>query len=45
MKIFFNFLVFILITTNWANSNEVKIFNFTDKELSELEVRKVRSLQ
>ena len=42
MKIFFNFLVFILITTNWANSNEVKIFNFTDKELSELEVRKVR---
>ena len=41
-----NFLIKILIIcfliSNISFANEVKVFNFTEKELSELEVRKVR---
>ena len=42
MKKFFKFLFCILITTGFGHSSEVKVFNFTENELSELNVKKVR---
>ena len=42
MKFFFILFTFALITTGLSHSSEIKIFNFSEKELSELEVRKVR---
>ena len=38
----FKFLIVILITTGLGHTSEVKVFDFTKKELFELEVRKVR---
>ena len=39
------FYIFIFFTLNSAYADKVLIFEFTDKELSELEVRKVRGAQ
>ena len=42
MKNFLIFLFFTLIITGDGLTNEVKVFDFTEKELSELNVKKVR---
>ena len=42
MKNFLIFLFFTLITVGDGLTNEVKVFDFTEKELSELKVKKVR---
>ena len=42
MKFIFNILIGVLIIFEFSNANEVKIFDFTELELSQLEVRKVR---
>ena len=42
MKFIFNILIGVLIIFEFSNANEVKIFEFTELELSQLEVRKVR---
>ena len=41
-KVFFKFLIYILLMSNMAYSSEINVFDFTEKELSELQVRKVR---
>ncbi len=41
LKIFY-FLIISLIFFNSVYAENIKIFEFTEKELSELEVRKVR---
>ena len=38
----FKFIILILFTTGLGNTSEIKVFDFTEKELSELDVRKVR---
>ena len=45
MKITLTSLFCILIMTVFGHSIEIKIFDFTEKELSELEVRKVRGAE
>ena len=42
MKFILNILIGVLIIFELSNANEVKIFEFTELELSQLEVRKVR---
>ena len=42
MKLLINILTICLISINLSLANEVKVFNFTEQELSELEIRKVR---
>ena len=42
MKIILKFLISISIFTNTSFADDVKVFDFTEKELSQLEVRKVR---
>ena len=42
MKFIYNILIGVLIIFEFSNANEVKIFEFTELELSQLEVRKVR---
>ena len=42
MKTVLKILVGILIIVGSSNANEIKVFNFTEKELSQLDVRKVR---
>ena len=42
MKIIVKLSIFILFMCSYGYSNEVKVFEFTEKELSELQVRKVR---
>ena len=42
MKIILKLFIFILFMTSPSYSNEIKVFEFTEKELSELQVRKVR---
>ena len=42
MKIIFKSLISILILANLTYADDVKVFNFTETELSQLEVRKVR---
>ncbi len=42
MKFLLKFLVLIFISTNLLLADELKVFYFTEKELSELQVRKVR---
>ena len=42
MKNIFKFLFFTWITTGLGHTNEVKVFDFTESEFSELNVRKVR---
>ena len=38
----FNLIISILLLTNIAYAENVKVFEFTEKELSELKIRKVR---
>ena len=42
MKLFFKFLFLILSSIAFCSANEIKVFEFTKLELSDLEVRKVR---
>ena len=42
MKIFLNILISSIITINLCLADELKVFDFTEAELSELQVRKVR---
>jgi hypothetical protein len=42
MKLVFKFLATLIITTNTLFAEEIKVFDFTETELSNLEVRKVR---
>ena len=42
MKITFKILVSILIIIGSSNANEIKVFDFTKEELSQLDIRKVR---
>tara|TARA_B100000161_G_C33414423_1_gene352597 strand:+ start:64 stop:714 length:651 start_codon:yes stop_codon:yes gene_type:complete len=42
MKFVFKILLGILIIVGYSNANEIKIFEFNEKELSQLDVRKVR---
>ena len=42
MKFIFKILISTLIIVSTSNANEIKIFDFTEKELSQLNVRKVR---
>ncbi len=42
MKIFFNILIIIIMSVKLSLADELKVFEFTEKELSELQVRKVR---
>ena len=42
MKIILKLSIFIFFMSSYSYSNEVKVFEFTEKELSELQVRKVR---
>ena len=42
MKFILKFLIIILIITVYSNASEIKVFDFTEKELSQLDVRKVR---
>ena len=42
MKLLINILIISLLLKNFSLANEVKVFNFTEQELSELEIRKVR---
>jgi len=42
MNIFFKFTIIFLISISSTLSNEVLVFEFTEEELLELEVRKVR---
>ena len=42
MKTILKILVGTLIIVGSSNANEIKVFNFTEKELSQLDVRKVR---
>jgi len=45
MKFIYNILIGVLIIFEFSNANEVKIFEFTELELSQLEVRKVRGAE
>ena len=42
MKLLINFLLTFLVFSNFSFADEVKVFDFTEVELSELKVRKVR---
>ena len=42
MKLVFKILATLLIVTNNSFADEIKVFDFTETELSKLEVRKVR---
>ena len=42
MKLIFKILISILIITEFSHAKEVNVFEFTETELSQLEVRKVR---
>ena len=45
MNILTKILIFIFVTTATGFANEIKVFNFTTDELSNLEVRKVRGAE
>ena len=42
MKILIKIFALVFITINFSSANEVKVFEFTESELSQLQVRKVR---
>ena len=42
MKFILKIIIGTLITVGSSHANEIKIFDFTEKELSQLNVRKVR---
>ena len=45
MKFLFKFLGILLFTTNILSANEVQVFDFTEAELTQLQVRKVRGAE
>ena len=45
MKIIFKIFMSILIVVSYSNANEIKVFDFTENELSQLNVRKVRGAE
>tara|TARA_B100000900_G_scaffold410445_1_gene428259 strand:- start:3360 stop:4010 length:651 start_codon:yes stop_codon:yes gene_type:complete len=45
MKFLFKIFLTLIIVANVSQSDEVKIFNFTEQELTELQVRKVRGAE
>ena len=45
MNIFTKISILIFITIGTGYANEIKVFNFTKDELSNLEVRKVRGAE
>ena len=45
MNIFTKISILIFITIGTGYSNEIKVFNFTKDEISNLEVRKVRGAE
>ena len=42
MKILINILIIIILSINLSLADELQVFDFTEKELAELKVRKVR---
>ena len=42
MKVLVKIFVLLFITINFSSANEIKVFEFTESELSQLQVRKVR---
>ena len=42
MKLIFKIFIVTLLVIGFGNANEIKVFDFTEKELSKLDVRKVR---
>ncbi len=42
MKLIFKILIVSLLVVSFGYTNEIKVFDFTEKELSQLDVRKVR---
>ena len=42
MSLFLKILFFLILTVNISLADEMKVFNFTETELTELQVRKVR---
>ncbi|MDC3231297.1 DUF3047 domain-containing protein [Candidatus Pelagibacter sp.] len=42
MKLLFQIVSILFMTANFSSASELKVFDFTETELSELEVRKVR---
>ena len=42
MKFIFKNLIALLMMVGFSHANEIKVFDFTEIELSQLEVRKVR---
>ena len=42
MKLIFKIIIIILIIVGSTHANEIKVFDFSEKELSQLDVRKVR---
>ena len=45
MNILIKILIFVFVTIGTGFANEIKVFNFTTDELSNLEVRKVRGAE
>ena len=45
MKLIFKILIVSLLVVSFGYTNEIKVFDFTEKELSQLDVRKVRGAQ
>ena len=45
MKLIFKIFIVTLLVIGFGNANEIKVFNFTKDELSNLEVRKVRGAE
>ena len=42
MKLIFKIFIVTLLVIGFGNANEIKVFDFTEKEISKLDVRKVR---
>ena len=42
MKLISKIFIVTLIVTGFGNANEIKVFDFTEKEISKLDIRKVR---
>ena len=42
MKVISKILLIVFLTTNTIKAEEVRVFDFTEKEISKLQVKKVR---
>tara|TARA_Y100000591_G_scaffold16391_1_gene12333 strand:- start:80 stop:730 length:651 start_codon:yes stop_codon:yes gene_type:complete len=42
MKLILKIILFTLVIIGFSHANEIKVFDFTEKELSQLDIRKVR---